>query len=222
MDEKSMTKISLLCSLTGLAAIYVAAMQTHPTMTPIASLDNNFVGLKVTISGQVIDSYEHQDGHLFLNLSDDSGGVVSVPVFARLRAELGEPIELLDMVQVTGEVKIYRGELEVIPERASDVRVVHTAPVKLSSLSRENVDAPVKVQATIVEREIVGNGSIILTLREDGVQLPLFIPAWVAEDGLPEFHVGNVVRVDGWLQLYQGDLELMLKEASHLRVIEAA
>lgn len=217
-----MTKLSLICSLTGVAAIYAAAMQTHPMMTPIASLDNDFVGLKVAISGQVVDSYEHRDGHLFLKLRDDSEGVVSVPVFARLRAELGEPIELLDMVQVTGEVELYRGELEVVPERASDVRVVHTAPVKLSSLSRENAGTPVKVQAAIVEREIVGSGSMILTLREDGAQLPVFIPTWVAEDGLPEFHVGNVVRVDGWLQLYRGELELKLKEVSHLRVIEAA
>ena len=222
MDEKSMTKLSLLCSLTGLAAIYATAMQTRPMMTPIASLDNNFVGLKVTISGQVVNSYEHQDGHLFLKLRDDSEGVVSVPLFARLRAELGESIELLDVVQVTGEVELYRGELEVIPERASDVRVVHTAPVKLSSLSRENAGTIVKVQATVVEREVVGSGNVILTLREDGAQLPVFIPAWVAENGLPELRVGNVVRVDGWLQLYRDELELKLKEASHLRVIEAA
>ncbi len=46
MDEKTMTKLSLLCSLTGLAAIYAVAMQVRPTMTPIASLDNEFVGLK--------------------------------------------------------------------------------------------------------------------------------------------------------------------------------
>lgn len=222
MDEKTMTKLSLLCSLTGLAAIYTAAMQVRPTMTPIASLDNQFVGLKVAVSGQVVDSYEHPDGHLFLKLHDDSGSVVSVPVFARVRAELGEPIEFLDIVQVTGEVKLYKGELEVIPGGAGDLRVVHTAPIKLSSLSQERVDIPVKVQATIVEREIVGSGSMILTLQEDSNQLSVFVPAWIVENGLPELHVGNMVRVDGWLQLYNGELELKLGAPSHLRVVEAA
>ncbi len=222
MDERSMTKLSLLCSLTGLAAIYAAAMQVRPTMTPIASLNDEFVGLQVEISGQVVDFYEHPDGHLFLKLKDDSGGVVSVPVFARVRSELGESIEFLDVVQVTGEVKLYGGEHEVIPGRAADLRVVHTAPVKLSGLSRENAGVPVKVQGTIVEREIVGSGSLLLTLREDGGQLLVFIPTWVIEDGMPELHVGNVVRVDGWLQLYNGELELKLKGASHLQVIEAA
>ncbi len=222
MDEKTMTKLSLLCSLTGLAAIYAAAMQVRPTMTPIASLDNEFVGLQVTVSGQVVDSYEHPDGHLFLKLRDNSGGVVSVPVFARVRAELSEPIEFLDIVQVAGEVTLYKGELEVIPRGAGDLRVVHTAPAKLSSLSREHVDIPVKVQATIVEREIVGGGSLILTLQEDDSQLLVFVPAWVVEDGLPELHVGNVVCVDGWLQLYNDELELKLGAPSHLRVVEAA
>jgi DNA/RNA endonuclease YhcR with UshA esterase domain len=221
MNEKTMTKLGLLCSLTGLAAIYAAAMQVRPTMTPIVSLDNEFIGLKVAISGQVVDSYEHKDGHLFLKLRDNSG-VTSVPVFARVRSEFGEPIEFLDILQVTGEVGLYRGELQVVPQRASDLRVVHTAPVRLSSLERENAGIPVKVQGTIVEREIVGSGNVLLTLHEDGGHLPVFIPRWVVEDGLPEIHVGNVVRVDGWLQLYKGELELKLKEASHLRVIEAA
>jgi len=222
MDEKTMAKLSLLCSLTGLGAIYAAAMQVRPTMTPIASLDNQFVGLKVAVSGQVVDSYEHPDGHLFLKLRDDSGSVVSVPVFARVRAELGEPIEFLDIMQVTGEVKLYNGELEVIPGGAGDLRVVHTAPIKLSNLSQEKVDIPVKVQATIVEREIVGSGSMILTLQEDSSQLLVFVPAWIVENGLPELHVGNVVRVDGWLQLFNGELELKLGGPSHLRVVEAA
>lgn len=221
MDEKTVARLSLICSLTGLAAIYVGAVSTRPRMTPIASLDNGFVGLQVVISGQVIDYREHRDGHLFLKLRDDSGEVVSVPIFSRVRAEL-ESIELLDVVEVKGEVVLYRGELEVVPERASDVKVVHTAPVKLSSLSKENAGIAVKVQGTVVEREIVGSGSLILTLREDGSQLPVFIPSWIADDGLPELHVGNVARVDGWLQLYNGELELKVTNASHLHVVEAA
>lgn len=220
MDEKFMMRLGLACSLTGLAAIYAATMQVRPAMTSIGSLDNQFVGLKVTVSGEVIDSYEHEDGHLFLKLRDDSCGVVSVPIFARVRSELGEPVELLDVVQVTGEVRLYRGELEVVPEGASDLRVVHTAPTKLSGLSEENIGTPVKVQGTIVKREIVGSGSLILTLQEDGGQLSVFVPAWVVEDGMPELHIGYVVRVDGELQLYNDELELRLGGASHLQVIE--
>ena len=222
MDDKTITRLGLICSLTGLAAIYAGALSTRPRITPIASLDNGFIGLKVVISGQVVDLRNHQDGHIFLKLRDDSEGVVSVPIFSGLQAELGESIELLDVMEVTGEVVLYQGDLEVVPDQVGDVKVVHTPPMKLSSLSEENAGIPVKVQGTIVEREIVGNGNIILTLREDGSQLPTFIPYWITDNGLPELHVGTTVRVDGWLQLYEGKLELKVVSASHVHLVEAA
>jgi len=222
MDEKTIARLSLLCSLTGLAAIYVGAASARPRITSIASIDNSFIGLRSTVSGKVIDYREHDEGHLFLKVQDSSGGMVSVPIFSRTRAQLGDSIELLDIVEVTGEVKVYQGEFEVIPDEAKDVIVVHTAPVRLSSLSAENAGSTVKVQGSIVEREIVGGGNLILTLRDDGGELPVFISSWISEDGLPEMHLGDTVRVDGWLQIYNGKLELKVASASHLHVVEAA
>ncbi|MFH1821512.1 MAG: OB-fold nucleic acid binding domain-containing protein [Methanobacteriota archaeon] len=222
MDEKTTTRLGIVCSLVGMVAIYAASASARPKLTPITSLDNSFVGLRVSISGQVIDYREHKDGHLFLKLQDSWGGVVSVPIFSRTRAQIEESIELLDIVEVTGEVVLYQGEFEVIPEGAKDLKVIHTAPVTLTSLTEENAGTAVKVQGTIVEREIVGNGNVILTLSEDGGQLPVFIPSWIVEDGLPEMHVGDMIRVDGWVQLYNGELELKVVDASHLHVVEAA
>lgn len=222
MDEKTLTKLSMVCSLAGLIAIYFAATSARPRLTPIASLDNGFIGLRASISGQVVDYREHEDGHLFLKLRDSSGGIVSVPIFSKTRAQLSESIELLDIVEVTGEVALYQGEFEVIPEGVNDLKVVHAAPTKLSGITKDNVGTPVKVQGTIVEREIVGKGNIILTLQEDGGQLPVFISSWVADDGLPEMHVGDTVRVDGWVQLYNGELEIKVANASHLHVVEAS
>ena len=208
--------------MTGLAAIYAGATQARLTVTPIASLNDDYVGTRVAISGNVVDSYEHQDGHLFLKLKDDSGGVVSVPIFARTRSELGEQIELLDMVQVTGEVRLFRNRLRVVPTKAGDVRVVHTAPTKLSGLNERNIGKLVKVQGTIAEHGVVGQGSLLLTLREDGAQLVVFVPVWLVEDGLPELKVGYLLRVGGWLQLYEDRLELKLARTSHLRIVEPA
>lgn len=222
MDDKAMLKLSLICSLTGLAVVYAGALFTRPRISPIGSLDNNFVGLKVAVSGQVVDLREHQDGHLFLKLRDDSGGVVTVPIFSRVRAEMRESVELLDIVEVSGEVTLYRGELEVIPEGASDVKVVHTAPVKLSEISEENAGTPVKVQGTIVEREVADRGNLLLTLREDGGQITVFVPYWITDNGIPELRVGNTIRIDGWLQIYGGRLELRVTNASHLHLAEAS
>lgn len=219
MNEKTTIMLSIVCSLVGLIAIYAAATSARPRVTPIASLDNSFIGLRVAISGQVMDYREHNDGHLFLKLQDSSG-IVNVPIFSQTRAQVEESIELLDVVEVTGEVALYDGEFEVVPGEAKDIKVVHTAPITLTSVTEDNAGSAVKVQGTIVEREIVGNGNVILTLREDGGQLPVFIPSWVAENGLPEMHVGDTIRVDCWVQIYNGALELRVASASNLHPVE--
>jgi len=221
MEEKGMTRLSLLCSLAGLAIIYVAAASSRPRITAIASLDNNFVGLDVMISGQVVEIKESRDNHLFLKLQDSSKGIVSVPIFARTRAEL-EQIELLDILEVKGEVTLYQGELEVVPEDATDVRVIHTAPIGISGLTSENAGSPVKVLGTVGEREIVGGGNIIFTLQEDGSKLPVFVSSWIVDGGIPEIHVGDTLQASGWLQIYNGELELKVASASNLQNVEAA
>lgn len=216
------TKLSLICSLVGLIAIYAVAISARPKITPIASLNENFIGLRISVSGQVIDYRDHEEGHLFLKLKDKSGGLVNVPIFSRTRAQLEESIEILDIVEITGEVALYQGELEVIPASVRDIKVVHTAPAKLSEIGKENAGNPVKVVGVISKREIVGSGSLLLTLEDDGSRLRVFVPSWIVEDGLPEIHVGDTVRVDGWIQLYNGEVEIKLTSASHLHLIEAA
>ncbi len=222
MDDKTLMRLSLVCSLAGLAAVYAAALSMRPRVTPIAAIDNSFVGTEVVISGEVVDTREHQDGHIFLKLSDQSGGTVSVPIFSRLRAEIGESVEILDIVEARGEVVVYRGELEVVPEDSNDLKVIHTAPASVSSIGEENVGQQVKVQGSVAERRIVGNGNIVFSLREGETKLEVFVPKWIVEEGLPEVHVGDLARFDGWLQLYDNELELKITSASNIHLIEAA
>ncbi|MEW6592748.1 MAG: OB-fold nucleic acid binding domain-containing protein [Candidatus Hadarchaeota archaeon] len=218
MEEKSMGRISLACSIAGLAAIYAAAAAARPQLTSIASIDNNFIGLDVVVSGQVMELKESRDNHLFVKLRDSSGGVASVPIFSRTRAEL-EAIELLDVLEVRGEVTLYRGELEVVPAEARDVKVIHTAPLGISGITRENAGSPAKVQGVVAEREIVGSGSVIFTLRENGSKLPVYVSSWIVDDGIPEIHVGDTLRASGWLQLYNGEIELKVAGASDLQAV---
>lgn len=217
-----LTKLSLLCSLAGIAVLYGASLSSRPSVVPIASLDSTFVGLRVVVSGQVINSYEHANGHLFLKLKDDSGGVISVPIFSRVRAGLNEPIELLDVVQVVGRVELYRNQLEVIPDKPEDIRVIHSPSLKVSDVNDSHLGQLVKVQGIVVEREIVGKGNLILTLGEDGAKLPVFVPASIAANGFPEVHVGYTIRVGGEVQLYRQRLELKVGGVSHIIIVETA
>jgi DNA/RNA endonuclease YhcR with UshA esterase domain len=219
---EKITKLGLLCSLAGLAAIYAGAVYVRPSVTPIAKIDNEFLGLKVIISGQVVDLRE-SNGHLFLKLQDNSGGVISVPIFSSTRSQLGDSIELLDEVQVTGEVGLYRGELQVVPEEAGDVIIVHSPCMGVVSIGADLLGEPIRVIGVVEKREIVGRGNIILTLAEDGGQLAVFVPASVARsEQFPEVHVGYTVQASGWLQMYENELELRITRASNIKVIEAA
>jgi DNA/RNA endonuclease YhcR with UshA esterase domain len=139
-----------------------------------------------------------------------------------VRSQLNESIELLDVLQVTGLVKKYQNELEVVPDKAGDIRIVHAPAIRISSLGENQIGELVKVEGVISDRAIVGSGSMILTLSNDGCQLPVYIPASVIKNGFPEVHVGYTVMVDGWLQLYNDGMELQLKDASNIRIIEAA
>jgi DNA/RNA endonuclease YhcR with UshA esterase domain len=219
---EKITKLGLLCSIIGLAAIYAGAIQVRPSVTPIARIDNEFVGLKVIISGQVVDLRE-SNGHLFLTLQDNSGGTMAVPIFSSVRSQLEDSIEMLDEVQVTGEVTLYQGALEVVPEEAGDISVVRTPCLGISSVDNGLLGEPIKVRGVVEKREIVGKGNIILTLSEDGEQLAVFVPSSVARSGeFPEVHVEDVVQASGWLQMYRNELELQVNRASYIKVIEAA
>lgn len=223
MREKSTIKLSLLCSLTGIAVLYAGAVQMRPGLTPIAKLDNDYVGLKVKVSGQVIDISDHPDGHMFLKLKDDSGGVISVPIFSRIRSGLSENIALLDNMQVTGQIDLYNGELELIPDKAGAIQIVQTPYTGLSRVTRERLGQIIKTRGVISAQEVVGNGNLLMTLRDNGSELKVFVPSSLAElKEFPETQVGYSVGIGGWLQLYHDELELKLEDSINLRIIEAS
>lgn len=222
MNEGSMKRLSLLCSVGGIAIVYAAALLARPRITQISAIDNTFIGAQVVVSGEVVELRESRDGHLFLKVRDSSGGVISVPVFSKTRAELGSLIEFLDIVEVRGEVKLYNGTLEVVPSSAGDIQVIHTAPALPSQLTEENAGAPAKVSGVVSAKSVVGSGNLLLTLQEDGGKLSVYIPRWIAQNGLQEVHIGDRVVVGGWLQLYDNRLELKVTSASGIRLLEAA
>lgn len=217
-----MTKLSLLCSLTGIALIYVGAAQMRPGLTPISQIDNDYVGLKTVISGRVIDLSVHPEGHVFLKVKDESGGVISVPLFSGTRSELGERIELLDNIQVSGQVKNYQGEMELLPEDVGSIQVVHSAPIELSQIDETRLGNEVKIRGFVGEKFSVGDNSIILSVRRGDGELKVFLPGDVVEsDNFPEFFEGDKIQAAGTIKSYEGELELEIGNSYNFEVLEA-
>ncbi|MEM2796213.1 MAG: OB-fold nucleic acid binding domain-containing protein [Candidatus Hadarchaeales archaeon] len=213
MGNGKIVRLSLISSLAGLAAVYATALSTSQRITPIAKIDNSFIGARVIISGQIIDVQSSGNKHMFLKIKDDSGGIITVPIFSNLASKLTLTIGLLDYVEIRGNVSVYQNELEVIPSKPEDIKIVHTAPANISEIKEENLGKPVKVYGIVSSREIIGAGNIILNIGENGRKLKVFIPSKIVE-GIPEVHVGDEVVIGGWLQLYNNEIEL--KVTSHL------
>lgn len=207
MGNEKIVRLSLISSIAGLAAVYGTTLSISHRVTPIAKIDNSFVGARVLISGQIVDMQSSSNKHVFLKIRDGSGGIITVPIFSNLASKLTSPIGLLDYVEVRGNVSIYQNELEVVPSRLEDIKIIRTAPVSVLELREENLGKPVKVYGVISSREIIGAGNIILNVGENGKKLKVFIPSKVVE-GMPEVHVGDEVVISGWLQLYNNEIEL--------------
>lgn len=222
VQNSSMTKMSILSSLTGIILLYIGAVQMQPSLTPISDIDKDFVGLKTEISGRVIDVDTHPEGHLFLKVKDDSGGVISVPVFERINSGLNENIELLDNIQVSGQVKDYEGDLELIPDSIESIQIIHSAHVKLSQINKRNVGNLVKTRGVVCEKENVGSGSLIINLHKEKQDFPVFAPYTVANSpDFPEIKVGDTVQISGLVQVYEGKLEIKLENPYNIKNLGA-
>jgi DNA/RNA endonuclease YhcR with UshA esterase domain len=118
--------------------------------------------------------------------------------------------------RVTGRVSEYEGELEIVPARVRDVVMVLRAPqiavadARISSLSASDVGRRVTVEATIVAVNPFSAG-VKYVLDDGGSQITLLL--WQNVLGaIPEgeaLAAGVRVRSSGWIQAYQGELEVV-------------
>jgi len=202
-----MRELVLACAVLGLVMIYAGSRLSELERVEIQNLTSGMVGSQVLLSGRVMDLYEHPDGHLFLRVGEENR-TVSVPLFSSLRK--GVRVEMLDWVEVRGRVKEWKGELEVVPGKPEDVRVRREHPRRVGEIEEGEVGRLVKVEGEVRRVTRMGENCTLLTLGEGENVLKLFLtfPAQVG--------VGARVRAAGRVQLYRGELEVVVKRSSHL------
>ncbi|KXB06630.1 hypothetical protein AKJ51_03295 [candidate division MSBL1 archaeon SCGC-AAA382A20] len=223
LKNSKMIKLSLISSLTGMILLYAGAMQMRPKLTPISQVNKDFVGLKAKISGKVIDIQKHSNEHIFLKVKDQSGGVISIPLFKNLLSDLDKRIELLDRIQATGRIKKYQGDLELIPEKANDIQIVHTTPTELSKINNEKIGEKVKVRGFIKKKTQVGAGNLLLTICKKDESLKVFAPKNVTNYGnFSKIEEGKTIQVAGTVQIYENELELKISDSYNIKIVGAS
>ena len=129
MAKNILVIISLLTSVIGLVFIYIAAINLEPKQIELKDINPELVGRSVSTTGEIVYRKTHDAGHLFLTISDGDTKI-AVPLFAGFLNTLKE-VDLTEddfeegtEISVSGLVDEYQGQLQIIPRRVSDVKIL--------------------------------------------------------------------------------------------------
>ena len=118
MDESQLTRLALLCSVTGLIGLFLVSSSITGAVTDIGNLTPDSIGVGVKVCGNITSRYVSKAGHLFLEVADRSGEI-DVVVFKSTISRIAgcSPLGLKkgDGVCVLGNIDVYEGELEILP-----------------------------------------------------------------------------------------------------------
>lgn len=123
MDESILMKISVIGVSISLVILYLITIQNFSFHVKIGEIDKSFTGKTVNITGEITGMFESK-GHVFFDLKDDTGEIKVVL--------WSDTLELLELnkanvsdirngkiINVIGNVQLYKGELEVLPIRGN-------------------------------------------------------------------------------------------------------
>jgi len=128
MQKNFLTLICFLTSVVGLILIYIAAINLKPIEIKISQITPEFIGRSVSIQGIITQKNIHSEGHVFLMISDDESDI-QVPIFSSLMNDLKKEnitesdFKINEAISVTGLIDEYRGQLQILPRKTSDIKI---------------------------------------------------------------------------------------------------
>ncbi len=125
MNDTDLLKISFGVATLGLILLSAVSYYSTTPLVEVSELSYDDAGSKVAIRGEVTSVRIHEDGHIFLEVSDDTGEI-SIAIFKNVAEKLDTVSRECIMnigakVEVAGEVKEYREQLEIIPQGTDDI-----------------------------------------------------------------------------------------------------
>lgn len=121
--------LSLFTSIVGLILIYFASVNIEPQKIEISDITADLEGRRIVTTGYLVEKREHEDGHLFLTISD-SKTKIQVPLFSDYMKSLNEigiteeDFQLNDKISVKGVIENYKGRLQIMPKSLDDVKIL--------------------------------------------------------------------------------------------------
>ena len=114
MHEKTLFKLSLICSLVGIFIILIINESYSLSYSNISLIDNSSIGKTVKVQGFII-SISDSPGILIMSIQDKTSNIT---VIAFKEDEIN--LQKNDLIEVSGIVKEYKDKLEI---EAKEIKV---------------------------------------------------------------------------------------------------
>jgi len=118
---------SLACCVVGIFLLYTFSKNFTPRELRINEVTKEHLGETIAVSGRIAKVYRSKKGHIFLEL-EDMGEKLSVVVFSNLARTLPKDVKFRlkegNWLRVVGKVQEYKGRLEIIPNKPSDLQPI--------------------------------------------------------------------------------------------------
>ena len=183
----------------------------------IKSISKDMVDKVVTIRGKITNVRKHENGHLFLEVTDDTGKI-DVPIFADKKIPTDQ-LKLGKQFQFTGMVDEYNGSLEVIPSSSKDVELIKKNNVEIT---KENIGKSVEIEAKVITKYRHPKGHVFLTVeltdQQQEIEVPIFDTLQYNSD---EIAVNSILKIKGNIGEYNGKLEVIPQAKTDIAILEA-
>jgi len=201
----------------------------EPLTLSIADVNPGLLYQPVTVQGVIREERIPYEGLHILTLRDATGEIdVTLPTSTTLWGGDLPALRVGQSVQVTGAVDQYKGTPQISAGRGSDVVIldeaIALAPARtLGSLSAADAESMAAVEGTIIQVNPFSAG--VKFILDDGtgeVTLLLWQNVYDSLANRSELAEGAVVRAQGEVAEYKGELEIVPDLASDVMVLAPA
>ena len=110
MNDKTLLRIALICSVFGIIALYFFVQNIDIAEIDIGKLEMESIGNTVNINGR-ISKITERDNFKIIDITKDE--TVSVFLFGDEEIDVSKG----EYISITGELEEYNGELEIIADK---------------------------------------------------------------------------------------------------------
>ncbi|MFP4393993.1 MAG: hypothetical protein ACLFTI_01910 [Anaerolineales bacterium] len=184
------------------------AIETHA----VGKLSEADEGARVQIAGRVVAMGGFSGG--MKAVVDDGTAQIILLLWDSVYGELSDPtaLDIGAEIIASGEIHLYEGELELVPNRPADVEIVQAAPeipwVSIAELTENDVGRVVRLRGVLGEPDGFSAG-VKIPLNDGTGAITVLLWSNIAVEVTPAPAAGLPVEVMGTVESYQGELELI-------------